>query len=310
MLSNLFNNVNVSSKLFTLKQSKLSQTLVEKINLDELTAKEIDESLSLYYEKNRDKKVIVKAFSFQPNLNGYGIIVNEKKEELKKGLEKISSLNEVKFVVDKKDKVLFEELKLFGEVIKVPVITDLYDNKLISKVYGDNNNVIIYDIVDVINLGQALLGKEIENYVTVYGSAVEGNTVITINETTTYNDVFQALNGKEDSLIKVVDGGSLNGTPVYDMNAKINKGSKGLLFLTETDLPSNEKYSCINCSKCLRVCPEGLSPVKLMELSIRNEKEEFIKFGGNKCIDCGLCSFVCPSNIEVAQIIKTSKVFN
>ena len=39
-------------------------------------------------------------------------------------------------------------------------------------------------------------------------------------------------------------------------------------------------------------------------------EEEFIKFGGNKCIDCGLCSFVCPSNIEVAQIIKTSKVFN
>ena len=47
-----------------------------------------------------------------------------------------------------------------------------------------------------------------------------------------------------------------------------------------------------------------------MDLSRRNEKEEFIKFGGNKCIDCGLCSFVCPSNIEVAQIIKTSKVFN
>ncbi|MDV4149618.1 4Fe-4S dicluster domain-containing protein [Clostridium sp. AL.422] len=310
MLINLFNSVDVSNKLFTLTDSKLSQTLVEKNNLEESTAREIDESLSLYYEKNKGKQVIIKAFSFQPNLNGYEIIVNEKKEELKKGLEKINSLNEIKFVVNKKDKRLFEKLKVHGDVIKVPAMTDLYDNKLISKVYGETNNVIIYDILDVIKLGQALLGKEIESYVTVYGSAVEGNKVIVINSDTTYNDVFKALNGKEDILTKVIDGGSLNGTPVYDINSKINKDSKGLLFLSNADLPSSEKYSCINCAKCLRVCPEGLSPVKLMELSKRNEKEEFIKFGGDKCIDCGLCSFVCPSNIEVAQIIKTSKVFN
>ncbi|MBE6052516.1 MAG: 4Fe-4S dicluster domain-containing protein [Clostridium sartagoforme] len=310
MLINLFNNVNVSSKLFTLTNTTLSSSLLAKDNLEELAAKEIDESLSLYYEKNKDKKVIVKAFSFQPNLNGYGIIVKEKKEELKKGLEKIKSLNEVKFAISKQDKSLIEDLKLHGEVIKVPAITDLYDSKLISKVYGKSNDVIIYDIIDIIKLGQALLGKEVENYVTVYGSAIEGNKVVAINSDTTYNDLFKGLNGKEADLVKVVDGGSLNGTPVYDLNSKINNNSKGLLFLSNADLPSKDNYSCINCAKCLRACPEGLSPIKLMDLSKRNEKEEFMKFGGNKCIDCGLCSFVCPSNIEIAQIIKTAKVFN
>lgn len=310
MLINIFNNVKVSNKLFTLSDSTLSQTLVEKENLEKLSAKEVDENLISYYEKNKEKKVIVKAFSFQPNLNGYEIIVNAKKEELKKGLEKINSLNEVKLVVNKKDKNLFEELKLFGEVVKVPPITELYNNKLISKVYGENNNVIIYDILDIIKLGQALLGKEIENYVTVYGSAVEEKKVVAINSNTTYREVFDLLNGKIEILLKVIDGGSLNGTPIYDLDTKISNDSKGLLFLSDTDLPSNEKYNCINCAKCLRVCPEGLSPVKLMELSKRNEKEEFIKFGGKKCIDCGLCSFICPSNIEVSQIIKTSKEFN
>ena len=310
MLKNLFSNVNVSSKLFTLTDAKLSQSLLEKDNSEELAAKEIDESLSLNYEKNKDKKVIIKAFSFQPNLNGYGIIVNKKKEELKKGLEKINSLNEVKFVVDKKDKSLFQELKLYGEVIKVPAITDLYDNKLISKVYGENNNVIIYDILEVIKLGQSLLGKEVEGFVTAYGSAIKGNKVIGIKKDTTYRDVFEALNGEEEALVKVVDGGSLNGTPVYDLNSIIKENSKGLLFLSKKDLPSSEVNSCFNCAKCLRVCPEGLNPSKLMDLSKRNEKEEFIKFGGDKCIDCGLCSFVCPSNIEIAQIIKTTKAFN
>ena len=235
MLINLFNNVNVSSKLFTLTNTTLSSSLLAKDNLEELAAKEIDESLSLYYEKNKDKKVIVKAFSFQPNLNGYGIIVKEKKEELKKGLEKIKSLNEVKFAISKQDKSLIEDLKLHGEVIKVPAITDLYDSKLISKVYGKSNDVIIYDIIDIIKLGQALLGKEVENYVTVYGSAIEGNKVVAINSDTTYNDLFKGLNGKEADLVKVVDGGSLNGTPVYDLNSKINNNSKGLLFLSNAD---------------------------------------------------------------------------
>lgn len=310
MLSNLFTNINVSSKLFILTDAKLSQDLVTKDNSEGISAKEIDESLSLSYEKNKDKKVIIKAFSFQPNLNGYGIIVNEKKEELKKGLEKIKSLNEVKFVVNKKDKSLFEDLNVYGEVIKVSAITDLYENKLVNKAYGDSKDVIIYDILEIIKLGQALSGKEVEGFVTVYGSAVKGNKVMVIKNDTTYNDVFEALDGNKKVLAKVVDGGSLNGTPVYDLNSKIAEGSKGILFLSEKDLPSNEKNSCINCAKCLRACPEGLNPIKLMDLSKRNEKEEFIKFGGDKCIECGLCSFICPSNIEIAQTIKTAKAFN
>ena len=306
MVFSLFNNINISNKLFKLTDVTILQTLVS----EKLETTETNECLSSYYEKNKDKKVIVKAFSFQPNLNGYEVIVNEKKEELKKGIEKIKSLNEVKFVVSKQNKNLFKELKLQGEVIKVPAITDLYDNKLISKAYGENDNVIIYDILDIIKLGQELLGKEVESLITVYGSAVKGNKVIAVNSNTTYNDVFNALNGDKEMLAKVVNGGSLNGTPVYNLDLKISRDTKGLLFLSHNDLSSHESYSCINCAKCLRACPEGLNPAKLMELSKRNEKEEFIKFGGKKCIDCGLCSFVCPSNIEVAQMIKTTKVFN
>lgn len=309
MLSNLFGTVNVYNKIFTLKDTNLSKVLVKEDNLEELSAKEIDENLSIPYENNKGKKVVIKSFSFQPNLNGYEIILNEKKEEFKKGLEKIKSLNEVKFIVSNKDKVLFNLLKEFGQVIKVPAITDLYEDKIISKAYDNNENVVVYDILDVIRLGQSLLGKKVEGFVTVYGSAIEGNKVLVINKDTTYRKVFEALNGREEELAKVINGGSLSGTPVYNLNSVVGYESKGLMFLSEKDLPSKESYSCINCAKCLRACPEGLNPIKLMDLCKRNEKEEFIKFGGLKCIDCGLCSFVCPSNLEIAQTIKTAKSF-
>lgn len=309
MLSNLFRNVNVSNKMFALKDANLSDVLVTKENSKELVAKEIAESLSIAYEKNKGKKVVIKAFSFQPNLNGYGTILHQRKEEFEKGLEKIKSLNEVRFVISKKDKTVFNVLKELGQVIKVPDITDLYEDKIISKAYDNSENVKVYDILDVIRLGQSLLGKKVEGFVTVYGSAVEGNKVIIINKDTTYKEVFEALNGKEEELIKVINGGSLNGTPVYDLNSVVSVESKGLLFLSEKDLPSKENYSCINCAKCLRVCPKGLNPIKLMDLYKRNEKEDFIKFGGEECIECGLCSFVCPSNLEISQTIKTAKSF-
>lgn len=310
MLSNLFSNVNVKNKLFTLNSAKIFEDLAKEDNSEELAAKEIDESLSLPFESNKGKKALIKAFSFQPNLNGYEVILKEKKEEFEKGLEKIKSLNEVKFIVSKKNKAIFEDLKAYGEVVKVSPIMDLYENKLISKAYGESENVVVYDIIDIINLGQALLNKDVENFITVYGSAINGNKVCAINKNTTYRELFEALNGNSDNLTKVINGGSLNGTPVYDLNSTISVNSRGVLFLTDSDIPSNKSYSCINCSKCLRACPEGLNPIKLMDLYRRKEKEEFIRFGGNKCIDCGLCSFVCPSNLEIAQTIKTAKKFN
>ena len=79
--------------------------------------------------------------------------------------------------------------------------------------------------------------------------------------------------------------------------------------LNTKDATKATESPCIRCAKCLRACPEGLNPIKLMELWERGEKEEFLKFGGNKCIECGLCSYVCPSKIEVANKIVTAKAF-
>ncbi|MGJ0842403.1 4Fe-4S dicluster domain-containing protein [Clostridium tertium] len=307
MLSNLFSNVNVSNKLFTLNDSSILELSIE--NSKELNAKEIEESLVLPYENNKGKKVVIKAFSFQPNLNGYGTIVRERKEDLKKGLEKIKSISEIKFAVDGKDKNLQESLKEYGEVIKVASITDLYESKLISKVYNEEKNVVIYDIIEIIQLGQALNRKNTEILTAVYGSAINGRKVVALKKGTTYKEVFESLNGNAQELKKVINGGSLNGTPVYNLDSVVDDTTKGILFLTEKDSPSEESYSCIRCGKCLRVCPEGLNPIKLVELYKMGEKEEFIKFGGEKCIDCGLCSFACPSNIEIAQTIKTAKTF-
>ena len=309
MLCNLFNNVNVTNRMFILKDVKLCEVLNEENTDLESFTKDLQEKTKETLKNFKGKKVIIKAFSFQPNLNGYGVIAKERKEDLKIGFEKLKELCDLKVVVSKEDKELITYLKELSDVITVKRIEELNSNKLASKIFSSNDNVLIIDIVDVIRIGQVSKDKIAENFITVYGSAVEGNKVLALKKEATYREIIEAVNGSVDKIVKVVDGGSLNGKQVYNLDNKITSESRSILFLSNEDLPSNEAYSCINCSKCLRVCPEGLNPIKLYDLYKRNEKEEFIKFGGDKCIDCGLCSYVCPSNIEIAQAIKTAKTF-
>lgn len=305
MFNALFNSLNIDNKIFKLKEANLENFLAEEIN-NEIA--ESNEKEVLRFEENKGKKIIVKTFSFQPNLNAYEIIFNNNKEEFKLGLERLKEINEVKIITGKKDKNLYNNLKEFGNVETVKEELDLDKEELILKTYG-NNEVVIYDLIEVIKLGKAIKNEEQKEYITIYGSAVEGNKVIAANKEFTYREIFEKLNGKEENLEKVIKNGALNGTPIYNLDLKLGENVKSILFLSKEDLPREERYSCIRCSKCLRTCPKGLNPIKLYELSKRKDREEFIKFGGDKCIECNLCTFVCPSNIELAQEIKTFKIF-
>ena len=39
-----------------------------------------------------------------------------------------------------------------------------------------------------------------------------------------------------------------------------------LYFLNTKDATKATESPCIRCAKCLRACPKGLNPIKLMEL--------------------------------------------
>lgn len=337
MISNILSNVKISNRNFKLINNSIqsisesesnSESIacnIDKMNYEEILKciKEFDlldtkrNKLSTKYEAKNFNSIIVKAFSINPNINGYGVIASAKKQELEQGLKVIKKVFKdvkVKFAIDGSDKNITSIVSSLGEVIKVNKTLDLYDEKLKVKAFGsevNTENVLIEDLLTLIYLGKAFKDGTSNNevYLTVYGGAVEGNKVISVNAGASLKDVFTSLNGNEELLKKVIIDGSINGQSQYNLEGSVNNFMRGILFLTEKDSPSEEEITCIRCSKCLRICPEGLNPIKLKELWNRKEKEEFLKFGGEKCIECGLCSYVCPSKIEIAQAIKTGKVF-
>lgn len=310
MIRNLFGNVTVFNKLFTLQENNVFN--IESAPLVSEEVKDLSEFLISNYKGKNSEVVLVKAFSFQPNINGFEVIVKERKAEIEAGILKIKELTgakEVKFLVSKADKNLDASLSQLGQVVKVNPLDEFYEDRLVQKALGGGKNALIEDLSKVVYLGQTIKEDNLQLYIPVYGSAVKGNKVISVNEGTSLEVIFNALDGDKAKLRKIVVGGSLNGELKYDLSEKVDINTKSILFLTDKDSPSENSTSCIRCSKCLRACPEGLNPIKLMDLWKRKEKVEFLKFGGEKCIECGMCSYVCPSNLELTQSIKTAKKY-
>lgn len=249
--------------------------------------------LSLKYRAYEGNKILIKKAGKEGNLIRNEVLFN-KKNEINKGLEVI--------------KTLFKTAEVKNTELS------LNDEKLVQAEYGRETkveDVLIEDLSTLVYIGEALLGKKGKTYeyITVFGNAIEGNKVVKVKHGTTLEDLFKGLNGDEERLGKVVIGGSLTGIPQYSLEVAISNNIESILFLDKKEAGKGAEIPCIRCSKCLRVCEEGLNPIKLVELWNRGEKEEFIRYGGLKCVTCGKCSYVCPSNIELAHKIKTAKNF-
>ena len=64
---------------------------------------------------------------------------------------------------------------------------------------------------------------------------------------------------------------------------------------------------CINCARCIDVCPRGLVPDQLFKLAQGAAWSAAAELGLQTCIECGLCDRVCPSNINLAEIFTQAK---
>ena len=257
--------------------------------------------LSLKYRAFSGNKLLVKSFSYESNIAYYDLL-NTKEKEINKALEVLNKLF-----------VSLEIKKADSKSVSKKTI-ELKREELISKFFGKgvkNEEVIVEDILSLVYLGECFLSGQphLDEYVVVSGSAIKENVLLKVKLGTTLDEVLEKLGGSKEELGKIVVGGALGGIPQFSDDSAISYNAKAILFLNTKDATKATESPCIRCAKCLRACPEGLNPIKLMELWERGEKEEFLKFGGNKCIECGLCSYVCPSKIEVANKIVTAKAF-
>ena len=68
-----------------------------------------------------------------------------------------------------------------------------------------------------------------------------------------------------------------------------------------------DKEKCINCGRCVDVCPGRVVPSILADDAERFDEAAFLKHNGMECCECGCCSFICPAKRPLTQEIKSMR---
>jgi len=143
-----------------------------------------------------------------------------------------------------------------------------------------------------------------ERIVTITGDAITDPCNYRVRIGTNYKELIDAAGGFVKEPAKIISGGPMMGFAVFDLDVPTTKTASAMTCLTEDVVAELAPSACINCSRCVDVCPEHLIPKNLADAVEHNEEERFLHQYGMECIECGSCSYICPARRQLAQLIK------
>lgn len=178
-----------------------------------------------------------------------------------------------------------------------------------SKMLPADAGCIVDNVETLVAINRAVKeGKPVMDRIfTVTGDAVAnpGNYEYCIGMS--YAEILEEAGGFKEDPEKMISGGPMMGFAVFSLEIPTTKTSSSLLCFKKDDVSASEVTACINCGRCVSVCPEQIVPSRLAKMSQFHDSESFEKWNGMECIECGSCSYICPAKRPLAQYIKTMK---
>ena len=168
----------------------------------------------------------------------------------------------------------------------------------------------IVDNVDtVVAINQAVREKKplMHRIVTVTGDAVADPRNFIVRIGTNYHELIEEAGGFKTEPEKIVSGGPMMGFALFGLDVPTTKTSSALLCMTKDEVARYAPGACINCGRCVEVCPGRVLPSKLADFAEHGEEEKFLAYNGMECCECGCCSYVCPAKRPLTQEIKSMR---
>ena len=143
--------------------------------------------------------------------------------------------------------------------------------------------------------------------VTVTGDCIKDPCNFEVPIGTNYSELIDEAGGFVKQPEKIVSGGPMMGFGIFDVEVPATKTSSALLCLSVDPVSASTETACINCGRCVEVCPARIVPSKLADYAQHGDREKFEKFNGMECVECGCCSFSCPAKRHLTQSIKSMR---
>ncbi|HAX52605.1 electron transport complex subunit RsxC [Muricomes intestini] len=146
-----------------------------------------------------------------------------------------------------------------------------------------------------------------ERVVTVSGDDIQspGNFKVLLG--TNHQELVDAAGGFKTGPKKVVSGGPMMGFAMVTLNTPVTKTSSSILAFSEDEVSKRKSTQCINCGRCVEICPCRLVPSRLAKYADRHDEETFVAQYGMECVECGCCSYVCPAKLPLKQSIGSMR---
>ena len=168
---------------------------------------------------------------------------------------------------------------------------------------------VVNNVDTVVAIYHAVIeGKPLMNrIVTVTGDAIANPQNFIVRIGTNYHELVEEAGGFKQEPVKIVSGGPMMGFALFGLDVPTTKTASALLCLTEDEVSRMEPSACINCGRCVEVCPGRVVPKLLAVAAANGDEETFLAHDGMECCECGCCSFVCQAKRHLTQNIKSMR---
>ncbi len=169
--------------------------------------------------------------------------------------------------------------------------------------------VIVNNIDTCIAVANAVLRgiPVIKRRVTVSGGAIVSPGVFEVSIGTPISELIDACGGFTTDVHKLIMGGPMMGTALFDTDVPVIKTTSGVLALNRAETKRYNESVCIRCGKCVEVCPMNLMPLEIASAGQKNDGDKAVRLCANDCIECGSCAYICPAGRFLIERIRLAK---
>ena len=170
---------------------------------------------------------------------------------------------------------------------------------------------VVDNVETVISVYKAvILGRPVNSrVVTVTGDGIKEPKNLLVLAGTDMSELVDAAGGLKGKIAKAISGGPMMGFALYDLHVPCTKTASAFLFLEHDAVFEAQEIqtACINCGRCVSVCPGHVLPARLAKLAERGDMAGFEALDGMECCECGCCSYICPAKRPLTQSIKSMR---